>query len=58
VSLDDLLNDLERRRRQALAMGGPERLAKRREAGVLNARERIDYLFDPGTFVESGLFAT
>ena len=39
-------------------MGGPERLAKRREAGVLNARERIDYLFDPGTFVESGLFST
>ena len=39
-------------------MGGPERLAKRRAAGVLNARERIDYLFDAGTFVESGLLAT
>jgi hypothetical protein len=46
VSLDDLLNDLERRRAQALAMGGPERLARRKAAGVLNARERIDLLFD------------
>jgi methylmalonyl-CoA decarboxylase subunit alpha len=55
---DDLLNDLELRRQRALAMGGPERLGKRRAAGMLNARERIDYLFDAGTFVESGLFAT
>ena len=55
---DDLLDDLERRRQQALAMGGPERLAKRRASGALNARERIDHLFDPGTFVESGLHAT
>ena len=58
MPLDDLLSDLERRREQALNMGGPERLAKRRATGALNARERIDYLFDPGTFVESGLLAT
>ena len=58
MGFDNLLDDLERRRQQALAMGGPERLAKRRATGFLNARERIDYLFDPGTFVESGLFAT
>src|SRR5687768_12245533 len=56
--MDDLLNDLERRRQQALAMGGPDRLAKRRAAGVLNARERIAYLFDRDTFIESGLLAT
>ena len=43
---------------KALAMGGPEKLAKRKAAGVLNARERIEYLFDPGTFIESGLFGT
>ncbi|MGZ5140499.1 MAG: carboxyl transferase domain-containing protein, partial [Burkholderiales bacterium] len=52
------MNDLERRRKHALAMGGPERLAKRRAAGVLNARERIEYLLDPGSFIESGLLAT
>ncbi|MCW5606271.1 MAG: methylmalonyl-CoA carboxyltransferase [Burkholderiales bacterium] len=58
MAFDELLSDLERRRRLALAMGGEEKLAKRRAAGILNARERIDYLLDPGTFVESGLFAT
>jgi acetyl-CoA carboxylase carboxyltransferase component len=58
MAFDELLNDLEQRRLKALAMGGEEKLAKRRAAGILNARERIDYLFDPGTFVESGLFAT
>lgn len=46
------------RRARALAMGGPEKLARRRAAGVLNARERIAYLVDPGTWEESGLFAT
>jgi acetyl-CoA carboxylase carboxyltransferase component len=58
MAFDDLLSDLERRRAKALAMGGPEKLAKRRAAGLLNARERLDYLFDAGTFIESGLFTT
>lgn len=58
MAIDDLLDDFERRREQALAMGGPERLAKRRATGALNARERIERLFDPGSFIESGLFAT
>jgi methylmalonyl-CoA decarboxylase subunit alpha len=55
---DDLLNNLERRRDRALGMGGPERLGRRRTLGVLNARERIDYLMDEGSFIESGLLAT
>ncbi len=58
MAFDDLLSDLEERRARALAMGGPDKLARRRAAGVLNARERIDYLFDQGTFLESGLFST
>lgn len=37
-------------------MGGPEKLARRRQDGVLNVRERIERLLDPGTFRESGLF--
>lgn len=43
---------------RAKAMGGPDKLARRKAAGVLNARERVDALFDPGTFIESGLFGT
>ncbi|MFV0535571.1 MAG: acyl-CoA carboxylase subunit beta [Cumulibacter sp.] len=41
----------------AMAMGGERKLAKRRDKGDLNARERIDQLFDTGTFRESGRFA-
>jgi methylmalonyl-CoA decarboxylase subunit alpha len=57
MPFDDLLNDMEARERKALGMGGPEKLAKRKAEGLLNARERMDLLFDPGTFIESGLHA-
>lgn len=50
----ETLEDLERRRRQAWDMGGPERLDKHRGKGKLDARARIDYLLDPGTFRELG----
>src|SRR4030042_1171118 len=46
----------EKKRRQ-LAMGGEEKLKARKGEGKLNARERIACLFDPGTFMELGLFA-
>lgn len=52
------IEELERRRERALGMGGAERVAKRRAQGVLNARERLDQLLDPGSFLESGLLAT
>ena len=42
---------------RALSMGGAKKLERRKEHGLLNARERIDYLLDPGSFEESGLFA-
>jgi len=58
MASDDLLNQYDARRAQALAMGGETRLARRKAAGWLNARERIDLLLDPASFVESGLFAT
>jgi len=45
-----------RRARAAQAMGGEKKLAARRATGVMNARERIDYLLDPGSFRETGLF--
>src|SRR6187431_1073723 len=45
-------------RRQAESGGGEERLRRQREAGKLTARERIDLLFDPGTFEEVDKFVT
>jgi acetyl-CoA carboxylase carboxyltransferase component len=41
---------------RARMMGGEDKLEKRRKAGQLNARERIDRLLDSGTFRETGLF--
>lgn len=51
---NDTLADLDRRRKQAHAMGGAERLTAHRAAGKLDARARIDRLLDPGTFRELG----
>lgn len=49
-----ILAELERRRAGATAMGGPERVARQHAAGKLDARQRMDRLFDRGTFVELG----
>src|SRR5262249_21323733 len=51
------VGDLKVRRKKNLAMGGEEKVAKQREKGKLTVRERLDLLFDPGTFVELGLLA-
>jgi acetyl-CoA carboxylase carboxyltransferase component len=50
------LAEFETRTAKALSMGGEGKLAERKTQGVLNARERIDRLADPGTFLELGLF--
>src|SRR5438094_668752 len=49
TDLHKTLEDLERR---AELGGGEERQKKQHDAGKLTARERIDLLFDPGTFEE------
>ena len=54
MAFDALLEEYERRRAKALAMGGEDKIAKRRARGQLNARERIAALADPGSFIESG----
>ncbi|MEQ8195169.1 MAG: carboxyl transferase domain-containing protein [Rhodospirillales bacterium] len=57
MAFDKLLEELKARRDKALGMGGPEKLAKRKEQGVLNARERIERLMDKDSFVEYGQLA-
>jgi acetyl-CoA carboxylase carboxyltransferase component len=56
VAFEKEIAEHEERRKRARAMGGEEKLARRRNEGLANARERVAYLFDPGTFRESGLF--
>ena len=48
----EVLKELSRRIDEAEAGGGEQRIAKRHERGLLTARERLELLFDPGTFVE------
>src|ERR1017187_674768 len=52
-----LLTNQGDRRKKALAGGGAEKLAARREKGLMSARERVLALFEPNTFLEWGLHA-
>ena len=56
MAFEKLLEEYAARRARALGMGGADKLARRKKAGQLNARERISALVDAGSFIESGLF--
>jgi propionyl-CoA carboxylase beta chain len=51
------LQELERRRAAAHEGGGPEAVARQHERGKLTARERVELLLDPGSFVETDALA-
>lgn len=52
-----LLKEFRERREKALAGGGAEKAEARHKKGQLTARERLQALFQPGTFMEFGLHA-
>ena len=52
---NELLDELLVRRKEASMGGGIEKLEKRRQKGQMNARERLDDLYDSGSFQESGM---
>src|SRR5579862_4798277 len=54
----DPLKRLEEMESRALEGGGKERIDRQHSAGKLTARERIELLLDPGTFVELDKFVT
>ncbi|MEM9185090.1 MAG: acyl-CoA carboxylase subunit beta [Planctomycetota bacterium] len=51
----ELLDELQKRREAALLGGGKERVEKRHAKGLMTARERIEYFFDPHSFQEWGM---
>ncbi len=53
--LRPLADDLQARREKIKQGGGPEKIAKQHAAQKLTARERLEKLIDPGTFVELGI---
>ncbi len=56
MEIKDLLEQLERKSKEAIAGGGEDKVKKQHESGKLTARERIDKLLDQGTFVEIDRF--
>lgn len=55
-TVKEKLEDLKKREANALKMGGEAQIAAQHDKGKLTARERIDLLFDPGTFREVDMF--
>jgi acetyl-CoA carboxylase carboxyltransferase component len=56
ATTEELIEEYRKKRQKIVEMGSPEAIKKRHEGGQWTARERLDYLFDKGTFTEIGLF--
>ena len=54
--MQDILEKLERQRAAARMGGGEKRIASQHAKGKLTARERLELLFDEGTFEEWDMF--
>ena len=54
----ELVDELWRIRAEVKKMGGEEKVKKQHERGKLTVRERIDLLFDKGSFFELGILGT
>jgi len=46
------IEELHKKRERLVAAGGPDRIAKQHTSGKLTARERLEALFDDGSFIE------
>ncbi|MCP3862035.1 MAG: methylmalonyl-CoA carboxyltransferase [Aestuariibacter sp.] len=56
--VEDKIKDLKSREKKLLEMGGARLVGKHKEKGKLTARERLNELFDKGTFREVDMFVT
>ena len=57
MTMQDAINELYERREKSKQMGGAERVAKQHARGRLTARERLEKLLDPDSFLELGMLA-
>ena len=55
---DERMDRLDRMRAASRLGGGADRIERQHAAGKLTARERLDLLLDPGSFVELDAFVT
>ena len=54
--MQDIIDQLEDKRRGARLGGGKKRIAAQHARGKLSARERLELLLDPGSFEETDMF--
>ena len=54
---EEELARLHAKEEEALQGGGEDRLKKQREMGKMSARDRVDYILDPDSFVELNMMA-
>ena len=55
--LKKLIQELREKKKKAALGGGLKSIAKQHEGGRLTARERIERLLDPASFVEMNMLA-
>ncbi len=58
ANVKDMIQELKDREARVLQMGGDKAVAAQHEKGKLTARERLDLLFDKGTFCEIDMFVS
>jgi acetyl-CoA carboxylase carboxyltransferase component len=56
MSMKEKLKELDEKRAKSLLGGGKDKIEQQHSRGKLSARERIDLLVDPGSFVEIDRF--
>jgi methylmalonyl-CoA decarboxylase subunit alpha len=56
--VEDKIRELKERESKVLQMGGAKAVASQREKGKLTARERLELLFDRGSFREIDMFVS
>src|SRR5450756_108956 len=56
ATTQEKINNFEAKAQALLLMGGEKQVKKQHDGGKLTARERLDHLFDKGTFQEVQLF--
>ena len=52
MSIENKISDLKKRKEESKKGGGADKVKSQHDKGKLTARERIDALLDPGSFVE------
>src|SRR5690242_18016428 len=58
MTMRDKLEELQQKRAASEQGGGADRIAAQHKKGKMTARERLDVLLDPGSFVELDRFVT